>query len=89
MLKIGVKAPDFELKDQNGQIHRLEDYRGKKIVLYFYPKDNTAGCSKQACGFAELYPHFLEKDAVVIGVSKDSVDSHKRFACLLYTSRCV
>ena len=80
MLKIGVKAPDFELKDQNGQIHRLEDYRGKKIVLYFYPKDNTAGCSKQACGFAELYPHFLEKDAVVIGVSKDSVDSHKRFA---------
>ena len=80
MLKKGVKAPDFELKDQNGQIHRLEDYRGKKIVLYFYPKDNTAGCSKQACGFAELYPHFLEKDAVVIGVSKDSVDSHKRFA---------
>lgn len=80
MLKIGVKAPDFELKDQNGQIHRLEDYRGKKIVLYFYPKDNTAGCSKQACGFAELYPHFLEKDAVVIGVSKDSVDSHKSFA---------
>ena len=79
MLKIGVKAPDFELQDQNGQTHRLTDYRGKKVVLYFYPKDNTAGCSKQACGFAELYPHFLEKDAVVIGVSKDSVASHKRF----------
>lgn len=79
MLDIGAKAPDFELEDQNQQIHRLTDYRGKKVVLYFYPKDNTAGCSKQACGFAELYPHFLEKDAVVIGVSKDSVASHKRF----------
>lgn len=79
MLSTGTKAPDFELPDQNGQIQRLSDYRGKRIVLYFYPKDNTAGCSKQACGFAELYPHFLEKDAVVIGISKDSVASHKRF----------
>lgn len=79
MLNIGTAAPDFELQDQNGNLHKLTDYRGKKIVLYFYPKDNTAGCSKQACGFAELYPHFIEKDAVVIGVSKDSVASHKRF----------
>lgn len=79
MLNTGTAAPDFELQDQNGRAHKLTDYRGKKVVLYFYPKDNTAGCSKQACGFAELYPHFLEKDAAVIGVSKDSVASHKRF----------
>lgn len=79
MLEIGTAAPDFELQDQDGKLHKLRDYRGKKVVLYFYPKDNTSGCSKQACGFAELYPHFLEKDAVVIGVSKDSVASHKRF----------
>ncbi len=79
MLDIGTAAPDFELQDQDGKLHKLRDYRGKKVVLYFYPKDNTSGCSKQACGFAELYPHFLEKDAVVIGVSKDSVASHKRF----------
>lgn len=79
MLEPGTKAPDFERMDQNGQIRKLTEYRGRKVVLYFYPKDNTAGCSKQACGFAELYPHFQEKDAVVIGVSKDSVASHKRF----------
>lgn len=79
MLETGIIAPDFQLPDQNGRIHKLTEYRGKKVVLYFYPKDNTAGCSKQACGFAELYPNFQEKDAVVIGVSKDSVASHKRF----------
>lgn len=79
MLEPGTKAPDFALRDQNGQIRKLTEYRGRKVVLYFYPKDNTAGCSKQAYGFAELYPHFQEKDAVVIGVSKDSVASHKRF----------
>ena len=79
MLEPGTKAPDFALRDQNGQIRKLTEYRGRKVVLYFYPKDNTAGCSKQACGFAELYPHFQEKDAVVIGVSKDSVASHKQF----------
>ena len=79
MLEPGTKAPDFALRDQNGQIRKLTEYRGRKVVLYFYPKDNTAGCSKQACGFAVLYPHFQEKDAVVIGVSKDSVASHKRF----------
>ena len=79
MLEVGTKAPAFSLPDQNGTIHTLEDYRGKKVVLYFYPKDNTSGCSKQACGFAELYPQFMEKGAVVIGVSKDSVASHKKF----------
>lgn len=79
MLEIGTKAPAFELPDQNGDIHRLEEYKGKKVILYFYPKDNTAGCTKQACSFGELYPQFLEKGAVVIGVSKDSVASHKKF----------
>ncbi len=79
MLQIGTKAPAFALPDQNGKIHTLEEYRGKKVILYFYPKDNTPGCSKQACGFAERYPQFLEKGAVVIGVSKDSVASHKKF----------
>jgi len=79
MLETGTKAPAFELPDQNGTIHTLEEYRGKKVVLYFYPRDNTPGCTKQACGFGELYPQFLEKGAVVIGISKDSVASHKRF----------
>ena len=79
MLEVGTKAPAFSLPDQNGTVHTLEDYRGKKVVLYFYPKDNTSGCSKQACGFAELYPQFTEKGAVVIGISKDSVASHKKF----------
>ena len=79
MLDIGTKAPAFSLPDQDGKIHRLEDYKGKKVILYFYPKDNTPGCSKQACSFGDLYPQFLEKGAVVIGVSKDSVASHKKF----------
>ena len=79
MLEIGTKAPAFKLPDQNGQVHTLEEYRGKKVVLYFYPRDNTPGCTKQACGFGELYPQFMEKDAVVIGISKDSVSSHKKF----------
>lgn len=79
MLEIGTKAPGFELPDQNGDVHTLEEYRGKKVILYFYPKDSTAGCTKQACGFASLYPQFLEKGAVVIGISKDSVKSHKNF----------
>ena len=79
MLEVGTKAPAFSLPDQNGTVHTLEDYKGKKVVLYFYPKDNTSGCSKQACGFAELYPQFTEKGAVVIGISKDSVASHKKF----------
>ena len=79
MLEVGIKAPDFTLPDQNGNMHSLSEYRGKKVILYFYPKDNTAGCTKQACGFAERYPQFTEKGAVVLGVSKDSVASHKKF----------
>lgn len=79
MLKEGIKAPAFSLPDQNGTIHTLEEYKGKKVILYFYPKDNTPGCTKQACNFGELYPRFKEKDTVVIGISKDSVSSHKKF----------
>ena len=79
MLEAGTKAPDFELPDQNGTMHTLKQYRGKKVILYFYPKDSTPGCTRQACGFGELYPRFLEKDAVVIGISKDSTASHKKF----------
>lgn len=79
MLETGTKAPDFSLPDQNGEIHSLSEYKGQKVVLYFYPKDNTAGCTKQACGFGDRYPQFREKGAVVLGVSKDSVASHKKF----------
>lgn len=79
MLETGVKAPEISLPDQNGEMHTLEEYRGKKVVLYFYPKDNTPGCTKQACNFGELYPQFQEKGAVVIGISKDSIASHKKF----------
>ncbi len=79
MLEIGTKAPSFSLPDQNGTVHTLEDYRGKKVILYFYPKDNTPGCTKQACGFAERYPQIREKGAIVLGISKDSVASHKKF----------
>ena len=80
MLNIGTKAPDFTLPDQNGELRSLGDFAGKKVVLYFYSKDNTSGCTKQACGFGELYPQFTEKGAVVIGISKDSVESHRKFA---------
>ena len=79
MLETGTKAPDFSLPDQNGVVHTLKEYAGKKILLYFYPKDNTPGCTKQACGFSERQPQFKEKGAIVIGISKDSVASHKRF----------
>ena len=79
MLAVGTKAPAFTLPDQNGKMHSLEDYRGKKVILYFYPKDNTSGCTKQACGFSERYPQFTEKGVEVLGVSKDSVESHKKF----------
>lgn len=79
MLETGTKAPAFTLPDQNGQMRSLEEYRGRKAVLYFYPKDMTSGCTKQACAFGELYPQFREKGAVVLGVSKDSVSSHKKF----------
>ena len=79
MLEVGTQAPDFTLPDQNGNRHSLSDYRGKEVIVYFYPKDNTPGCTKQACGFAERYPQFIEKGAVVLGISKDSVASHKKF----------
>lgn len=79
MLEVGTKAPAISLPDQNGAIRTLEEFKGKKVILYFYPKDNTSGCTKQACGFSERYPQFLEKGAVVIGISKDSVASHKKF----------
>ncbi|MGP1433814.1 MAG: thioredoxin-dependent thiol peroxidase [Catonella sp.] len=79
MLEVGTKAPDFSLPDQNGVLHTLADYKGKKLIIYFYPKDNTPGCTKQACGFSERYPLFLEKGVEVIGISKDSVASHKKF----------
>ncbi len=79
MLDVGIKAPDFSLPDENGVNHKLSDYLGKRVVLYFYPKDNTPGCTAQACGFSDLYPQISEKDAVVLGVSKDSIKSHKNF----------
>ena len=79
MLAIGTKAPEFTLPDQNGEMRSLSDYKAQKVILYFYPKDMTSGCTKQACAFSELYPQFREKGAVVLGVSKDSVASHKRF----------
>lgn len=80
MLEAGVKAPEFSLNDQNGNIVSLSDFYGKKVVLYFYPKDNTPGCSRQACAFAGAYQDFKTMDVAVIGVSKDSVASHVKFA---------
>ncbi len=79
MLAVGTPAPDFTLPDQNGTMRSLSEWHGSKVILYFYPRDNTAGCTKQACSFGDLYPQFQEKGAVVVGVSKDSVASHKRF----------
>ena len=79
MLEVGMKAPEFTLPDQNGELRSLADYRGQKVILYFYSKDMTSGCTKQACGFAELYPQFVEKGAVILGVSKDTVAAHKKF----------
>ena len=79
MLEIGTQAPGFTLPDQNGEMKSLADYKGQKVVLYFYPKDMTSGCTKQACAFGDLYPQFREKGAVVLGVSKDTVASHKKF----------
>ena len=79
MLEIGTKAPDFELEDQNGKTHKLSDYKGKKVILYFYPKDNTSGCTKQAVGYSANKKEFEKKGVVILGVSKDSVASHKKF----------
>ena len=80
MLEIGTKAPAFELPDQDGNMHTLEEYRGKKVILYFYPKDNTPGCTRQACAFASDFEEFRKPGAVVIGISKDSITSHFKFA---------
>ena len=80
MLETGMKAPEFTLSDKDGNTVSLSDFVGKKVVLYFYPKDNTPGCTRQACAFAAAYEGFKAKDVVVIGISKDSVASHLKFA---------
>ena len=80
MIEEKTKAPDFTLIDSNKNEVSLSDFRGKKVVLYFYPKDNTPGCTRQACSFAGAYSEFEKRDIVVIGISKDSVASHQKFA---------
>lgn len=80
MLETGMKAPEFTLPDKNGDMVSLSDFLGKKVVLYFYPRDNTPGCTRQACAFAARFDAFAQKNAVVVGVSKDGVASHARFA---------
>ena len=80
MLETGIKAPDFTLNDKDGNMVSLSDFAGKKVILYFYPKDNTPGCTKQACAFAVNFERFKAIDAVVIGISKDSAASHLKFA---------
>ena len=80
MLETGMKAPDFCLSDKDGNTVRLTDFQGKKVVLYFYPKDNTPGCTRQACAFAASYAQFKTQDVIVIGISKDSIASHQKFA---------
>lgn len=79
MLKVGDKAPSFTLKNEQDQDIKLDNFRGKKVVLYFYPKDNTPGCTKEACSFRDVYDDILEAEAVVIGISKDSIKSHQKF----------
>ena len=79
MLNVNTEAPDFTLCDENGVKHSLSDYRGKRVILYFYPKDNTSGCTAQACLYSAELPHFMEKGVEVIGISKDSVKSHLNF----------
>ena len=80
MLEVGMKAPEFTLSDKDGNAVSLSDFLGKKVVLYFYPKDNTPGCTRQACAFAQNYDGFRSQDVVVIGISKDSAASHLKFA---------
>ena len=80
MLKVGMKAPDFTLKDKDGNNVSLSDFLGRRVVLYFYPKDNTPGCTRQACAFAGAYKEFQDRNVAVIGISKDSVASHVKFA---------
>jgi len=80
MLNVGDTAPDFTLSDQFGEIHKLSDYRGKKVVLYFYPKDDTPGCTKEACSFRDNFQEYRKRKMVVLGVSKDSTKSHVKFS---------
>lgn len=80
MIEVGKKAPDFSLFNQQGETVHLSDFLGQKVILYFYPKDNTSACTAQACQFANYYPQFLAKNAVIIAVSRDSVKSHQNFA---------
>ena len=80
MLKTGDRAPDFLLADKNGKKYSIKDFSGKKTVLYFYPRDNTPGCTRQACAFAGAYSEFQRKGVNVVGISKDSADSHRKFA---------
>ena len=80
MLEAGMKAPDFTLNDKNGNAVSLSDFKGRKVVLYFYPRDNTPGCTRQACAFSGLYGEFKKKNVDVIGISKDSVASHAKFS---------
>ena len=80
MLEVGMKAPDFTLPDKDGNLVSLSSFRGKRVVLYFYPRDNTPGCTRQACAFAGAYKGFKEKNIEVIGISKDSIASHQKFA---------
>ena len=79
MLKVGMKAPEFSLENQNGELINLKDYLGKKVVIYFYPKDHTPGCTKQACAFRDSYQEFRKNNIVVFGISKDTVSSHLKF----------
>lgn len=79
MLETGTRAPEFSLPDHNGKMHSLADYRGRKVILYFYPADTSPGCTSQACGFRDLYPQIREKGAVVLGINADSVASHRKF----------
>ena len=78
-IRVGDEAPDFELESDSGERVRLSDFRGKRVVLYFYPKDDTSGCTTQACRFRDLYPEIEEQNAVVLGISPDSAESHRRF----------
>ena len=80
MLKVGDKAPEFELRDKDEKIVKISDFLGRKAVVYFYPKDNTPGCTREACAFARIYQGFVSRKVAVIGISRDSVESHKKFA---------
>lgn len=80
MLSIGTKAPEFTLEDKDGNKVSMSDFKGKKVVVYFYPKDNTPGCTRQACAFRNAYDGFKKEDIQVIGISKDSIKSHQKFA---------